>query len=253
MATPDTKYFPEAKEIAEIDRVMEALPEIQAGKDLWQNNFHEFDVYGHTMEVVKQLKEILKNETGVIDLNLLAAGWLHDIGKPAVASPKLENGVPQQREPGKAYHKLDNHEVEGEKIVLGMDPKMFSALGLDQKKVAALVFCQFIPLKGIRETRKTGNWPDFLSSYNGLKDTLDRMEKSTDRPPISKKEIRLMFLADKLGEGDSEKYVTDRGELLAVRDAVLAENPAEEERILKEVYDQQKREAEVNEKYAVKE
>ena len=108
-------------------------------------------------------------------------------------------------------------------------------------------------LKGDKGDQKNGKLAGFLSSYNGLKDTLDRMEKSTDRPPISKKEIRLMFLADKLGEGDSEKYVTDRGELLAVRDAVLAENPAGEERILKEVYDQQKREAEVNEKYAVKE
>jgi putative nucleotidyltransferase with HDIG domain len=161
MNTPERQDSPEEHELPDLDRTMDALPEVRAGKELWQNEFHEFDVYRHTVKFVERLKEILAGENREPDPDLLAAGWLHDIGKPATAKPKEENGVPEERGPGKPYHKFTGHEIEGEKIVLAMDPSLFEKLGLDQKKIAALVYCHYLPLKGIKEMRAAENREGF--------------------------------------------------------------------------------------------
>ena len=91
MANTEKQNLIEGREIANLDSIMEALPEVQKEKNLWQNNFHEFDVYHHTVKFVEHLKKILDEENHEIDLNLIAAGWLHDIGKPTMAKPKKKN------------------------------------------------------------------------------------------------------------------------------------------------------------------
>ncbi len=253
MPYSENQTLPENTEVTEIDKTMEALPEVLAGKNLWQNNFHEFDVYGHTVKFVEHMKEILQNEGKELDLNLIAAAWLHDIGKPVVAVLKTRDGVQQEREKGKPYHEFTDHEIEGEKMVLAMDPKIFQQLGLNQEKIASLVYCHYLPMKGIKETRKTENWPNFLTRYNDLKKVLNDAENSAERTPVTKREVMLMFLADKLSQGDPEKFATDREELFGIRDALLAENYEDEEKILKDVYNFQKRQAETLKQYMVKE
>ncbi len=253
MTNPEKEKSPEKIDIAQIDRVMEALPEVQAGKDFWQNDFHEFDVYEHTAKFVKHMKEILDDEDNEIDPHLVVAGWLHDIGKPVVATPKMKDGVQAEREPGKLYHGFTNHEIEGEEMVRRMDPQIFEALGLDQEKIASLVYCHYLPMKGIKETRKTANWDDFLQQYEGLKKVLIDIETTEERTPVSKREVLLMFLADKLAQGDPDKYVTDQGELFAIRDALLSEDSEQEQQRLKDIYELQKREAEAGKQYAKKE
>ena len=91
------------------------LPALEKGKDLWQNNFHEFDVYDHTLKFVEFIKKFYREENRQIDPNLIAASYLHDIGKPVVAIEKIKNGVLQEKEPGKPYHEFEDHE-KNEKV-----------------------------------------------------------------------------------------------------------------------------------------
>ena len=237
------KFHPEV-ELSELHKTMESLPEVQAGKDLWQNKFHEFDVYGHTVEFVKHLQAILKKEGKGLDPHLVAAGWLHDIGKPKVAKPKIKDGRSQEREPGKPYHDFDNHEIEGEKMVREMDKSLFERLGLNQEKVARLVGCHYLPMKGIKRMRRTRTREEFGKAFEDLEESLERYGQGGLGFKISKEEILLMFLADKLAQGDPEKYCTDREELFAIRKTLLSKNSEQRQAALREIYNLQRKRAE---------
>ena len=206
-----------------LDTVLGNLPEVLSGRDLWQNDFHEFDVLGHTQEFVEQIARLSA------DRNIRAAGWLHDIGKPVVATPKLDKqGKIMEREPGKPYHEFTNHEIVGEEMVKKMPPELFTELGLDQEKVASLVGCHYLPMKGIKAMRKTENFADFKAAFNQLDHTLSEAS-------VSKEEILDMFVADKLAQG---KFCTDRDELFAIRKALL--NPEASDDQMRQLYDLQK-------------
>lgn len=205
-----------------LDDKFSALPEVQAGKDLWQNEFHEFDVFVHTSEFVRHLSELTDSR------NIRAAGWLHDIGKPIVATPKLDSeGKPVEYAPGKPYHKFDDHEIVGEKMVQEMDPEFFNALNLDQEKVAALVGCHYLPMKGIKSMRETKNYTDFELAFNQLDQKLSSVA-------VSKQEVLDMFVADKLAQG---KFCTDKEELFAIREVLL--KTEREEADLRHLYELQ--------------
>lgn len=241
------------RSVEEFNAIMKELLKKYSKKYLFQNEFHEFDVYEHTKEFVKHLLQILNKENQKIDFNLIAAGWLHDIGKPITAIPKVKDGIIQERESGKPYHKFTNHEIEGEKIVKEMDPEIFKNLCLDQMKIASLVRYHFLPMIGIEKMRGTKNWNEFQQEYIFLKKELEEISKPKDRASVSKEEILLMFLADKLAQGDPKKYVTDQEELFAIRNALLLKDKDQEEEKLKEIYELQKREAEKNKQYTIKE
>ena len=218
----------------EIDRVFGNLPEVRAGDNVWQNKFHEFDVLKHTRVFVDRVKEITN------DPEIIVAGWLHDIGKPVVATPKRDKNSNQLfHKSGKPYHEFTGHEVKGAEMVMALNPKIFEDFDLDQKKIAALVAVHALPMNGIKEIRKTSNMNDFKAQYDILKHKIENSIETTDLAPVSKGEIMSMFLADKLGQGDPEKFVTDQKELFAIRDALLAEGP-EEEKILQNIYNIQK-------------
>jgi CRISPR/Cas system-associated endonuclease Cas3-HD len=189
----------------EMEKTFMQLPEVQAGKNVWQNDFHQYDVFGHTMSYVKHVKKLTK------DKNIIAAGYLHDIGKPVVATKKYKNGILQERSPSKPYHKFDNHENVGGDMVKRIDPKIFERFELNQEKIADLVACHYLPMKGIKNIRKATIYTDFL-------ERLEELNKTLESQKVSKKEVLTMFLADKLAQG---KYCTDREELFAVRDILL--------------------------------
>jgi len=206
-----------------LDAVLGNLPEVQVGHDLWQNDFHEFDVLDHTRDFVRQIATLSN------DRNIRAAGWLHDIGKPVVATPKLDKaGKPMERQPGQPYHEFTDHEIVGEEMVKKMPAELFADLDLDQEKVASLVGCHYLPMKGIKAMRQTMNFVDFKTAFNQLSHTLDEAS-------VTKEEILDMFVADKLAQG---KFCTDREELFAIREALL--DPAIEEADLLRLYDLQK-------------
>jgi putative nucleotidyltransferase with HDIG domain len=205
-----------------IDETLRQLPAVQTGRGVWQNDFHQFDVLEHTEDFVRHLRR--QNLTD--DANVIAAGWLHDIGKPVVAKPKLDKqtGQVMEREPGKPYHKFDDHEHVGAEMVRQMDPRLFQELGLNQKKVAELVGCHYLPMKGIKAMRRADGWQAFLQAFKDLNHTLETAA-------VTKAEVLTMFLADMLAKGTG---CTDRDELFAIRDALL--NPARTEADLNRIF-----------------
>ncbi|MEI6731899.1 MAG: HD domain-containing protein [archaeon] len=206
--------------IQELERTIIQLPEIQVMKGIWQNDFHEFDVYTHTTEYVRYMKELTS------DSHLIIAGYLHDTGKPVTATLKYKSGILQQREPGKPYHEFDNHETIGAEMVKKMPSNLFESYDLSQEKIAKLVGAHYLPMKGIKELRKTKTQEEFMLSFSKLKQTLDSSG-------ITRDEVMLMFLADKLAQG---KFCTDREELFAVREAIL--KPTESQ--MRRIYELQK-------------
>ncbi len=206
-----------------IDNAFSNIQELRAGIDVWQNNFHEFDVYTHSENCVKQLSNLTS------DKNMLAAAWLHDIGKPVVAAEKTDKvGNPQEKEPGKPYHEFTDHEIVGEEMVRKMNPDIFNSLGLDQEKVAKLVGCHYIPTKGIKKLRTTTNFEQFINSFDDLNNTLSNLE-------VTKEEVLTIFLADKLAQGNG---CTDQEELFLIRETLLKENQTNDD--LRKIYEMQK-------------
>jgi len=195
-----------------LEKELMELPELQAGRGLWQNNFHEFDVYDHTLKFAEYIKQTTE------DANMIIGAYLHDIGKPVVAKPKIKEGVLQEKSPGMAYHEFTDHEKVGEEMVIKMNSEIFERYGLNQEIIARLVGAHFLPMKGIKEMRKTQNPEEFKRAYNELIQTLEQSDL-----PIA--EIMEMFLADSLSKG---KGCTDQPELMAVRDALLGKRKIEE-------------------------
>lgn len=205
--------------IESLNNIFEKIPEVQAEIGLWQNKFHEFDVFKHSKEFVKNIENL------TTDKNMIAAGWLHDIGKVITAKTKVdEKGNPIEKEPGKPYHDFIDHEIVGEEMVRKLDPEIFTKFELDQDKVAKLVGCHYIPILGIRDMRKTKNFNEFTLSFNKLNDQLSNAS-------VSKEEVLTMFLADKLAQG---KFCTDKDELFLIRETLL--NPKIEEKDLTKIY-----------------
>jgi len=218
----ETRLTPESKEFKELEEKLKKLPEVQAGKGLWQNNFHEFDVYDHTLSFVKHIKEL------TTDPEIIVAGYLHDIGKPVVKKPKIKDGKLQEKEPGKPYHKFTDHEIVGENMVREMDPELFKKYNLDQNRISKLVGAHYLPMKYIKAMRKTENFEDFKKAFKNLKEAL----RATN---LTKESVMDMFLADQLAKG---KGCTDFEELKKIREAVLADLTEGPE--LKEIYNLQK-------------
>jgi hypothetical protein len=189
------------------------LKEVRKGIDLWQNEFHEYDVYEHTKHFVTELQRYTD------DINMLVAGCLHDIGKPVVAKLKLNpDGTIQEKEPGKPYHTFDDHEKVGEEMVRKMDPELFKKYGLDQEKIAKLVGGHYVPMKGIKAMREAKDFEEFKSAF-------EKLEKDLEKTGL-KNEIMLMFLVDRLAQG---KGCTDREELMLIRDFILERKGSLEE------------------------
>ena len=203
----------------DLEQKLIELPQLQAGKGVWQNKHHEFDVYNHTLNYVRHLKKM------TADSEMIVAGYLHDIGKPVVKKIKITDGVIEEKEPGKPYHEFDDHEKVGARIVRKMSPSLFHKYKLNQERIARLVEAHYIPMKGIKEMRKTTNWDDFVLAYRTLNETLDKTN-------LPREDVMTMFLADCLAKG---KSCADIQELKSVREAILTDGQN-----LKKVYRMQK-------------
>jgi len=203
-----------------MEKIILQMPEIRKGKGIWQNTFHEFDVYNHTIKCVKYLKTLTS------DPEMIVAGYFHDIAKPVNTKPLYLNGKLQKKKDGKNYHEFEGHEMVGEKIVNKMNPAFFVSNDLNQKRIAKLVGAHYLPMRGIKSMRKAKNIQEFKKRYLKMIKTL----KNT-RLPIQ--DIILMFLADNLAKG---KFCKDKKELLAIRSSILTDKPS-----LEELYNLQKR------------
>jgi putative nucleotidyltransferase with HDIG domain len=194
-----------------IERELLQLPEILAGRNLIQNEYHQFDVYDHTIAVIESLKEFKPNE------DLIAAACLHDIGKPIVAKPRIYKGIPQLDAEGRQRHTFPDHEIVGAKIVRNLDNRLFNNLGLNQENIARLVEAHYLPMTEIGLMRATENPIDFERNFQRLKNSLSNRG-------FNLSDLMDLFAADSLGKGD---IWGDLSELLEVRGAVLGKNNLE--------------------------
>lgn len=228
-----------------IDAILEQ-PELKEamkkGNFLWQNKFHEYDVYDHSADFLKHIKELTS------DPNMIAAAYLHDIGKPMVAQPKIDKktNVPVYKNNDQAlpYHEFTDHEKVGAKYIRELNPEVFNKINqalnpvniqIDQETVAQLVNSHYLPMrgiKGIREIIKTGGtYEEWLEAFKKLNEYLN---KPAEAPDISKEQILTMFLADKLAQGPN---LPDKEELMAIRDLMAKNNFSPVE--LKKIYELQ--------------
>ncbi len=161
-----------------LESILIQLPEVQAGKGVLQNEFHDFDVYNHSLNCA----DCLKKMKPCPDINMIVAGYLHDIGKPVIYKLKKQ---------GKAIKK--NHGEIGEEMVEKMDVLLFEKYGLDQKKIARLVGAHCLPINNIIKMRKALNYNQFVELYNKFLDKLNQTG-------LDKKDIMTLFFADSLSK-----------------------------------------------------
>lgn len=213
------------KEEYSFEEELKNFPLLEKGRGLWQNDFHEFDVYDHTLKVVEHVKKLAKESENMADPNMVAAAYFHDIGKPATAEVKIKDGVITKRSSEQIYHSFPGHEIIGEKMVRDMPADFFIRHDLDQEKVAKLVGVHFIPMKNIIKMRKISNYQDFVSQYHEL-------ERTLDESGLGRKEVMDLFTADSYAKGDNR---TDQPELMVVRDAILQNGQGDSIRAIYEI------------------
>ena len=192
-----------------LEQLLREMPELTCGKGLWQNKFHEFDVYEHTLKYVEFLKEMTSDPT------MIVAGYFHDIGKPVVKKLKMSDGVPEEKSPGAPYHEFHDHERVGEEMVRKMDPKIFIDYSLDQERVAKLVGSHFLPLWHIKKMREAKNYNEFIEKYREL-------GRALDLTGLPQEDVMTMFLADTLAKGSN---CPDIEELKLAREAIINNTP----------------------------
>lgn len=137
-----------AKSIKDVNELA-FLCEVVEGKGVYQNKWHLNDVFEHTCKVVRILEELGADKT------LLVSGWLHDIGKPVVATPELDKNGNQVFSPdGKLYHNFHGHEVVGKRMVEELDDELFKRLGVNKFTVAQIVGAHYLPMTFAKRMKK---------------------------------------------------------------------------------------------------
>ncbi len=113
-------------------------------------------------------------------------------------------------------------------MVLAMDPQLFQTYSLDQKKIASLVGHHYTPMRGIKALQKTQSHEEFNKTFAEFDNKLSSLTGG-----LTKDEVLLLFLADKLGQG---KHVSDQKELLLAREAFIEKDYSRREELLQEIY-----------------
>ncbi len=191
-------------EISNIDDLKE-LPIVQDGKNIWQNRFHRHDVFQHTVEVVKILKEMDESD------ELLASGWwLHDVGKPPTKVPIIKKGKQIFHSVnGQPYHAFPDHEVKGKEMVQELPSCIFDNLNLNQERIARIVGSHFKPMAFVKSVKSNPDFSFFKKHLNNLSNDLDKSDL--------RHEILTIFYADKKSqEPEDLEFLFDLREYLLV-------------------------------------
>jgi len=169
-----------------------SLEEVQLEKGQLQNQWHKYDVYGHTGRVVGALKE--RNAP----LELLAAGILHDIGKPVVATMDIDkDGNPEYANSHVSYS-FKGHEEKGYEMIMALPNSIFSDLNLDKNKIAEIVRKHYIIQPYVKQIRNSEKISEKYSHLNELN------AKLNDGVSPIKNELLEMYYADTIGKGFPE-------------------------------------------------
>jgi len=169
-----------------------SLEEAQAMKGQWQNQWHKYDVYGHTEKVVEALKE--RNAP----LELIAAGILHDIGKPAVATIDIGEDGNTEYVNGHVSYSFHGHEEKGYEMIMAMPNSIFSDLNLDKNEIAEIVRNHYLIQPFVKKIR---NSEAISEKYFHLNELNAKLNNGVS--PI-KNELIEMYYADTIGKGFPE-------------------------------------------------
>lgn len=177
---------------SDIRTELENLSIVQQCKGVSQNEWHRHDVYEHTVEVVRILEEELNASR-----ELIAAGWLHDVGKPVTRVRKIDKtGTPILDPSGNHYHSFPKHEEKGEEKVREIDPAIFKRLRLNQDRVAKIVGFHFLPMGRIKEAKQDPTFQSFHVKVDQLRQDLTKTNMQD--------EVLTIFYADKASQKPSD-------------------------------------------------
>ena len=168
---------------------------VRAGIGLYQNEFHKFDVYQHTMVCVENLIKLKAHD------NLIAAGYLHDIGKPRLAFPLTRNGQIVTDAEGHPLNDFKSgHEELGREMVSLLPEEIFEALGLDQTVIAEIVGCHYLPMTQFKKLK-------YITSKEDLRNFYRTFEKILNQAPASREDIMDICVADAMAKGTSDNHL----------------------------------------------
>jgi len=186
-----------------LDEIFTSMPFFFSFKDIKVLRFHKYDLQKHTQKVV----EYLKSENASLDL--VASGYLHDIGKVVLATPY-----------GDGYYSIGkNHESIGATIIENMKSCFFADLSLDKSLIVEFVKRHDEPVDVIRSIRKLSD-ESYLEGLNKYISSLQK-EGSLGR------DLMQLYWADSRAKGASP----DIGELEGLY--MLFHNNISSENILK--------------------
>jgi hypothetical protein len=168
---------------------------VKAGIGLYQNEYHKRDVYQHTLLCVEKLKSMSARDT------LIAAGYLHDIGKPRLAIPIVRAGKILTDDEGHILHQFkEGHEALGREMVLLLPEELFDDLGINQQEVAEIVGCHYLPMRYFMDIK-------YVQGRDQLRIFYDKLEKALDNAPAKREDILDIFVADCLAKGNIEPHI----------------------------------------------
>jgi len=179
---------PELKRLAELGIV-------RAGIGLYQNEYHQQDVYQHTLLCVEKLEAMAARDT------LIAAGYLHDVGKPRLAVPIIRGGKMVTDREGHVLHYFkEGHEALGREMVLLLPEEIFISLGIDQGEVAEIVGCHYLPMKYFMNLK-------YIEGKEQLRSFYEELERALDKAPAKRDDIIDIFVADCLAKANIEPHI----------------------------------------------
>jgi hypothetical protein len=168
---------------------------VKAGIGLFQNEYHRYDVYTHTLKCVDYLVKMGAHK------NLIAAAYLHDIGKPRLAVPLMKNGEQILDEFGHVLHEFkEGHEKLGREMVLLLPEEIFDSLDLNQLMIAEIVGCHNLPMSYFKKLK-------YINSREDLREFYERLNVSLDSAPAPREDIVDMSIADGLAKGNAEPHL----------------------------------------------
>ena len=171
------------------------LPEVKAMRGHMQNEWHRYDVYKHTKKVYA-----LMHEKNPDSKKLLVSAILHDIGKPSTEKiSEDEDGIRYVH--GHICYQFPDHALEGKKLILSMEDRIFTRHGLGKENIAEIVGKHHLIQSHVKGIRNYAEEPrDMQRKVANLREDLYDKENA-----VMRNDLVEMFYADSAGKGYPER------------------------------------------------
>jgi len=165
-----------------------------------QNPNHEWDIYDHSMEVVRGVKNLEGNDT------VLFSAYYHDIGKifDRAFAVDEDNNL-RCASNGRPYHRFNinaRHEETGANYVKTAFSEAYcKEFGVDKGEVVGLIRHHFAPLTYIIRMYDTcDDFESFEVVFNEMKENLPKLATLREDETFDIKDLYILFKADTMGK-----------------------------------------------------